>query len=241
MATFRFSAYKSDGREATGVIEAESARDAMARLRKDGVYPREIVAEESAGGGQLKKLFGKSVSLPDLALMTRRLATLLAASVPIYEAVTTLLEQEQAGALKAVLGRIRDRLSEGGGLASALGAEPQIFSESYVNMVAAGEASGALDIVLERLAEFLEDQAAIRSKIVTSLAYPVLMVFVGAGVMIFLLTFVIPKIVTIFENSKAALPLITVILIKTSAVLRKGWWAFLLILAGSVWGWRKLK
>lgn len=96
-------------------------------------------------------------------------------------------------------------------------------------MVSAGEASGALEVVLERLAEFLEDQNAIRSKIVTSLAYPILMVVVGTGVMLFLLAFVVPKIVTVFEQSKAALPLITVILIKVSSLLRQGWWLLIIM------------
>ena len=127
--------------------------------------------------------------------MTRRLATLLGSSVPVFEAVTTLYEQELPGELKNVLGRIRERLAEGTGPGQGLAAEPHVFTESYVSMVAAGEASGALDVVLERLAEFQEDQDAVRSKVVTSLAYPILMVIVGTGVMIFLLAFVIPKIV----------------------------------------------
>jgi general secretion pathway protein F len=121
-----------------------------------------------------------------------------------------------------------------------MAAEPRVFSDSYVNMVAAGEASGALEIVLERLAEFLEDQDAVRSKIITSLAYPILMVVVGTGVMMFLLGFVVPKIVTIFEQSKAALPLITVLLIKTSHIVRKGWWALLLLGGGTVYGYRRM-
>lgn len=239
MATFRYSAYREDGKEVTGLLEAENARDAGARLRKDGLHPREIAAaEEAAGRSPLKLLRG--VGLPELALATRRLATLIGSAVPVFEAVSTLHEQESPGELKNVLGRVRGRLAEGTGLAKALAAEPKVFSESYVSMVAAGEASGALDIVLERLAEFLEGQDAVRNKVVTSLAYPLLMVVVGAGVMIFLLAFVIPKIVTVFENSKAALPLITVFLIKTSSLVRKGWWAFLLLAALAAYSWRRL-
>ena len=105
----------------------------------------------------------------------------------------------------------------------------KVFSDSYVSMVSAGEASGALEVVLERLAEFLEDQDAVRSKVVTSLAYPILMVVVGTGVMLFLLAFVVPKIVTVFEQNKAALPLITVLLIKVSGLLRKGWWVLVIL------------
>lgn len=239
MATFRYNAYKPDGREVTGLLEAETVRDATVRLRKDGLYPRDIVAAEATGGGTLR--FSRRVGLPELSLMTRRLATLLGSSVPVFEAIDTLHEQELPGELKNILSRIRERLGEGAGLAKALAAEPKVFSESYVSMVAAGEASGALDIVLERLAEFMEDQDAVRSKVVTSLAYPLLMVIVGTAVMIFLLAFVIPKIVTVFENNKAALPLITVLLIKGSTLLRKGWWALVILAGAAAYAWQKVK
>jgi len=240
MATFRYNAYKPDGREVAGQLEAETVRDAKVRLRQDGLYPREIVAADTDTEGLLFN-FRRRVDVPELALMTRRLATLLGSSVPVFEAVTTLHEQELPGELKNVLGRIRERLAEGAGLAKALEAEPNVFNESYVNMVAAGEASGALDVVLERLAEFQEDQDAVRSKVITSLAYPLLMAVVGTGVMIFLLAFVIPKIVAVFENNKAALPLITVLLIKISTLLRKGWWALLIIIGVAGYAWRRLK
>lgn len=223
-----------------GVIDAASQRDAVERLKKEGLFPRTIVpAEELATGGRLASL-RRRVSLPELSLMTRRLATLLGAAVPVYEAVATLYAQERAGELKNVLGRVRERLAEGSGLAKSMAVEPRLFSDSYVSMVAAGEASGALETVLERLAEFLEDQDAVRSKVVTALAYPVLMAVVGAGVMMFLLGFVVPKIVTIFEESKAALPLITVILIKTSHLVQKGWWALILIGIVLVYAYRRL-
>ncbi len=241
MPTFRYSAYGKGGGEVAGTVEAESPRAALERLKKDGLFPREIVtADDVTPKGPLTSL-RRRVSLPDLALMTRRLATLLGSAVPVYEAVATLCAQERPGELKNVLGRVRDRLAEGAGLAKAMAAEPRVFSDSYVSMAAAGEASGALEIVLERLAEFLEDQDAVRNKVVTSLAYPILMVVVGSGVMMFLLGFVVPKIVTIFEESKAALPLITVILIKVSHIVQKGWWALLLLGIAAVFAYRRLE
>lgn len=227
MPTFRYSAYKAGGGETTGVIEAESQRDAKNRLRQDGLLAREIVAVDNDPKSGARRFFKRTPGLAEVALLTRRLATLLGAAVPVYEAVATLQEQEQPGELRSVLGRLRDQLAEGASLARAMAAEPAIFNESYVSMVAAGEASGALEVVLEKLAEFLEDQAATRSKITTALAYPVLMVVVGTGVMLFLLAFVIPRIVTVFENSKAALPMITIMLIKVSGLLRTWWWALL--------------
>src|SRR5512141_1195989 len=161
MPSFRYSAYGRNGGEVTGVSDAGSQRDARERLKKDGLIPRTIVpAEEAAAGGKLKAM-RRRVSLPELSLMTRRLATLLGSAVPVYEAVATLHAQERPGELKNILGRVREKLAEGSGLAGAFAAEPRVFSDSYVSMVAAGEASGALEIILERLAEFLEDQNAI--------------------------------------------------------------------------------
>jgi general secretion pathway protein F len=240
MPSFRYSAYRGDGGEVAGVIDAPSQRDVAERLKKEGLFPRTITpAEEAVTGGWLSS-FRHRVSLQELSLMTRRLATLLGSAVPIYEAVATLCAQEKPGELKKILGRLQERLAEGSGLAKAMAAEPRVFSDSYVSMVSAGEASGALEIVLERLAEFLEGQDAIRSKIVTSLAYPILMMVVGTGVMMFLLGFVVPKIVTIFEESKAALPLITVFLIKISHLVRNGWWALILLGVAAVYTYRRL-
>jgi general secretion pathway protein F len=240
MPNFRYSAYRGDGSEVAGVIDAPSQREATERLKRDGLFPRAIAPEEEAATGGFLGSLRRRVPLPELALMTRRLATLLGSAVPVYEAIATLHAQESAGELKNILGRVRERLAEGSGLAKAMASEPRVFGESYVSMVAAGEASGALESVLERLAEFLEDQDAIRSKVVTSLAYPILMVIVGTGVMMFLLGFVVPKIVTIFEQSKATLPLITVILIKISTMVRKGWWAMILIGILLVYAYRRL-
>lgn len=232
MPTFRYSAYTAGGKETSGTVEAESLKEAKLRLKHDGLFPRELAPAVDEQGTGPRALFAKRVSPAQLALMTRRLATLIGSQVPIYEAVTTLWEQEEPGELKKAMGRIRERLAEGAPLARALALDPRIFSESYVAMVSAGEASGALDTILERLALFLEEQRAIQSKVTSSLAYPVLMIVVGSSVMLFLLTFVIPKIVTIFEDNKAVLPLITILLIKTSHFLRSFWWLLLALLAG---------
>jgi general secretion pathway protein F len=239
MPTFRYSAYSAEGGQVTGSVEAENLREARARLKKDGLFPRELTAQEDTTLGGAAKLFRRGAGLPEIALMTRRLATLAGSSVPIFDAISTLYEQEQPGELKKILGRVRERLAEGASLAKAMAGEPDVFSESYTSMVAAGEASGALEVILDRLADFLEDQEEVRSRIITSLAYPVLMVVVGSGVMMFLLAFVVPKIVVIFEQNKATLPLITILLIKASNVVRRGWWALLLIGAFAVYSYKR--
>ncbi len=240
MPTFRYSAFRGDGSAASGSVEADSLQDARQLLKREGLYPKELTEANGSTGGRVGVFRRKRVSLPDLALMTRRLSTLLGSSVPVFEAITTLHQQEAPGELKEILYRVRTRLAEGSNLARALAGEPAVFSESYVSMVAAGEASGALEVILDRLADFLEDQEAVRSRIISSLAYPALMVLVGSGIMLFLLAFVIPKIVVIFEQNKAALPLITVLLIKTSTLLRTGWPVLLAAGAAAVYGYRKL-
>ena len=206
MPTFRYKAYSATGSSTSGTVEADSERQAMQQLKGKGLLPREVVEEGSAVGRPGSFSFRRGVSAEDLALFTRRLATLVASSIPLFEAMGSLCEQEENGPLRQALVRIKERIAEGASLSRALEAEPGIFGESYVSMVAAGEVGGALDAVLENLADFLEEQEQVRSKVTSALAYPILMVFVGGGVMLFLLTVVIPRIVTIFEDSKAASP-----------------------------------
>lgn len=238
MPTFRYSAFNQKGAEVTGTMDAASEAEARLQLKGKGLFAKEIAPATEAGS---RWSFGSGVSVPDLSLATRRLATLLGSAVPVYEAVATLWEQEAPGELKRVLGRVRDRLAEGQGLAQSLAAEPQVFSESYIGMVSAGEASGALDVVLERLAEFQEDQAEVRSRVITALIYPAIMVVVGVGVMMVLLGFVVPKISAVFESNKATLPLVTVLLIKASTLVRKGWWAMGILAILAVAAWKRVK
>jgi general secretion pathway protein F len=240
MPIFRYKGYRQDGKESSGSITADTLRDARERLKNDGILPTGIEEETAQTARSGFSSLRRRVGLPELALVTRRLATLLGASMPLFEAVTTLMEQERPGEMRSVLSRVKERLAEGKGLAVALAEETPLFSESYISMVAAGEASGALDTILERLADFLEEQEAIRSKVATALAYPLLMAVVGGGVMLFLLAFVIPKITTVFADNKAALPLITIVLLKVSNMLRQGWWLLLLAVAGVLLTYRRL-
>jgi general secretion pathway protein F len=237
MPTFRYSAFNAAGGEVSGTLDAGSLNEARIQLKQKGLFAKEIAQAVETGG---KGFLRSRVGVPELSLATRRLATLLGSAVPVYEAVATLWEQEGPGELKRVLGRVRDRLAEGQGLAQSLAAEPAVFSESYVGMVAAGEASGALEVVLERLAEFQEDQEAVRSRVITAMIYPAIMVVVGVAVMLILLGVVVPKIINVFEQSKATLPLITIMLIKLSTWIRKGWWLLLLAAAALSAGYRKL-
>ncbi len=240
MPIFHYKGYRQNGKESSGTITAATLRDARERLKSDGILPVSIEAEDAQAARRGLLAWRRRVDLAELALATRRLATLLGASMPLFEAVATLMEQERPGEMRSVLSRVKERLAEGKGLAAALADEAPLFSESYISMVAAGEASGALDTILERLADFLEEQEAIRSKVATALAYPLLMTLVGGGVMLFLLAFVIPKITTVFADNKAALPLITIILLKVSNILRQLWWLLLLAGAAAIFIYRRL-
>jgi general secretion pathway protein F len=239
MPTFRYKAYTSSGSSTSGTVEADSERLAMLQLKGKGLLPREVSEEGGHGGHSKSFSFRRAVSAEELSLFTRRLATLVASAIPLFEAMGSLCEQEESGLLRQALVRVKDRIAEGASLSRALSGEPDIFGESYVSMVSAGEAGGALDAVLERLADFLEEQEQVRSKVTSALSYPILMVLVGGGVMLFLLTVVIPRIVSIFEDSKAALPLITILLIKVSHFLQGYWWILAAIIFASIPLYRK--
>lgn len=231
MPTFRYKGYRANGQATSGTLEADSLRTAREHLRQQEILPAELTSDETQPPQGIIQRFRRRIQIAQLSLFTRRLATLVAANVPIHEALTALHEQEQHAELRSILNRIKARLAEGAPLARALAEEPQVFRPSYVAMVAAGEASGALDHVLERLADFLERQEELRRTVTGALAYPLLMALVGSGVMIFLLAFVIPKITGVFADNRTALPLLTVALLTVSSLLRKGWW--LLMLGGA--------
>mgnify|MGYP000859472421 CR=1 FL=1 len=235
MPTYRYKGYRADGKDSSGSITADSPTTARELLRQQGVIPAELREEgQHAPSGLRNRLLGGTIPVAALALFTRRLATLVAAALPVHEALQTLQQQERHPALRALLGRITERLAEGAPLARALAAEPAAFSAGYVAMVAAGETGGALDRILVRLADFQERQEQIRRSISSALAYPALMTLVGSGVMLFLLAFVIPRITGIFADNRAALPLLTVALLKISSLLRSDWWLLLILVAALV-------
>jgi general secretion pathway protein F len=241
MPIFRYKGYATDGRVLTGTLEADTIRTAREQLRRQHILASEITSDEAVQATDPISRFRRRIPVAELSLFTRRLATLTAASVPLHEALQALHQQERHPELKNVLGRVKTRLAEGTPLARALAEESKVFNENYVAMVAAGEAGGALDRVLLRLADFLERQEELRRTVSSAMAYPVLMALVGSAVMLFLLTFVIPKITGIFADSKATLPFLTVAMLAISAALRKAWWLLLLLVAGCIWLYRHLR
>ncbi|OGW36720.1 MAG: hypothetical protein A2Y97_01410 [Nitrospirae bacterium RBG_13_39_12] len=236
MPIFQYKGYKTDGSEVAGTLEASSIKEAVSRLKDSGLHPKNIQeAVYRKGFG----LFQRSdVSL--LPSVTRQLATLLSSGVTLMEALNSISE-ENKGFWKNVLVNIRERVAAGSSFSKALEDYKKIFPEFYVNMVAAGEAGGNLDKVLVRLADFLESQSNLKSKVRTAMVYPVFMICVGFIVLSFIFTFVIPKITRIFKDTESALPFITVILITISDIFQNFWWLIVGIILGGVFGFRRIK
>jgi len=236
MPIFQYKGYNTDGSQVAGTIEANSAKDAALRLRESGLYPKNV--REAVYQRRFALLQRPDVSL--LPSITRQLSTLLSSGVTLMDAITSIAE-EQRGFWKNVLVSIKEKVASGSSLSKAFEEYQTIFPEFYVHMVAAGEASGNLDNVLGNMADFLESQASLRSKVRTSMIYPVFMVCVGFVVLSFLFAFVIPKITRIFKDTQSALPFITVVLIATSDIVQHYWWLIIGALAGAVFGVKRLR
>jgi len=236
MPIFQYKGYRTDGSEAAGSIEANSLKDAVLRLKDSGLYPKDVI---EAAYKDSKGLFRR----PDISLLpstTRQLSTLLSSGVPLMDALNSLSE-ENKGYWKNMLVNIKEKVAGGSSLSKALEEYGNIFPVFYVNMVAAGEASGNLDKVLSRMSGFLEAQENLKSKVRASMIYPVFMICVGFIVLSFLFTFVIPKITRIFKDTATALPFITVILITISDIFQRYWWLLIGLLLGGITGFKRMR
>ncbi len=234
MGAFEYTALDAAGRNKKGVLEADTPRQIRQRLRDQGLAPLtvvEIQQKESASAKQFSFL-RRGISVADLALITRQLATLVKAALPIEEALRTVSQQTSRPYIESMLMAVRARIKEGHTLADALADFPHIFPELYRMTVAAGEHSGHLDVVLERLADYTETRQALRQKTQLALIYPVLLTVVAVLVVIALLTFVVPQVIQVFDSIEQELPVLTQILIVVSDFLRDNAW----LLIGAVLG-----
>jgi general secretion pathway protein F len=225
MAVFEYRGIvATSGKQVRGVRDADNSKSLRSTLKREGVLLTSAHEERKARAGDKNiqspslAFFGR-VTVDDVSMMTRQLATLVAAGIPLVEAVEAMIEQMDKLELKRVLTKVVDRLNEGGSLAKALEAHPNAFSKLYVSMVAAGEASGTLEAVLERLADFLESQSKLRGKVGAALAYPALMMVIGSVLVTVMMVVVVPKVTSIFESMDRALPWYTQLLIGTSKFL----------------------
>ncbi len=222
MAAFAYKAVTNRGKNTSGVLEGDNARQVRAQLRDKGLIPMEVeqVAERTSNQRTRFTLFQPRVSASDLALLTRQLATLVESALPIEEALLAVAEQCEKPRQKNMMMAVRSKVVEGHGLADALSEFPSVFDDLYRAMVAAGEKSGHLDTVLNRLADYTEKRQQTRSQIIQALIYPSLMMFFALGIVLLLLTVVVPKIVGQFDHMGQDLPTITQVLISISTWLQ---------------------
>ncbi|MCB0321266.1 MAG: type II secretion system inner membrane protein GspF [Bdellovibrionales bacterium] len=233
MPVYEYIAINESGREIKGRLDAENERVARQKLRKSKLFPTTVQqatsASENTSRDVRKYLRSDKVSIKELSIATRQFATLVTAGLPLVSALQALAEQTDSDTMQRVLVQVRETVQEGKALANALGSHPKVFPRLYINLVAAGEASGTLDVVLERLADYLEAQVELRGKIFSALTYPVVMLVVCCLVIIGLLVGVIPSIVDIFKKQGLSLPLPTQIVITISDLIIGYWWVAVLI------------
>jgi len=245
MAIYDYKGLDLQGKNTAGIIDADSPRMARTKLRDSGIFPTEVRPADQEVLSSLSRpvtLFSEKVTIKETAVMTRQLATLVGAGIPLMEGLTALTEQIEKEAAKKIWVDIRDGVREGSSLADALGRYPETFSSLYRQMVRAGEASGTLDEILVRLADTLESQVRLRNKLFTIMTYPILMMVVSLMILVFLITFVVPKVTTIFTDMQQALPMPTVILLAFSDFLREdGWLVAVVVFVGAFFLRRHVK
>jgi len=244
MAAYAYQALDERGRNRQGTLEADSPRQARQLLREQGLIPIEVTeaAEQVRQESRRPRLWRRRISSAELALLTRQLATLVAAALPLEEALKAVSEQCEKPRLRSLMAAVRARVLEGHSLAEALGGFPAIFDRLFLAMVAAGEKSGHLDRVLDRLADYTEQRQQLRSKLLQALIYPVVLTLVAISVISILLTAVVPQVVAQFVHLSQTLPFSTRLLIGASELVRDfGLWVLLLLaLAGLAFrGWNR--
>lgn len=248
MAAFEYAALNAKGKNEKGLIEAETARQARQLLRDRGLMPTELkeVAEQSvadrrsgASGGGLFKRSGGTLSSAELALFTRQLATLFRSGLPLDEALTVVSQQSESAKVQRITLGIRSRVVEGESLATALDQFPGAFPILFRSTVEAGEQAGKLDHVLERLADYVERSQEMSAKVTQAAVYPTIMLVVATGVVMGMMTYVVPQVVSVFEGINAELPLLTRGMIAASDFLRQAWPVLIFGGIGAVWLFRR--
>ena len=240
MAVFEYHAIARSGKKVKGIVDADSPIAARRKLREQELFPTAVSASGGTAAAKDKVSAGdiRRVSVRDLGMMTRQLSVLLHAGMPLVEAMTALLEQTPRRRLREAVFDVRDRVLEGVTLADGLSAHPRIFSPLYVNMVRAGESSGALEQVLFRLADILERQAKLRSKVLATLAYPCFMMLFAVGIISFLMVVIVPRITSLLERRQQELPRLTEVLIATSDFIGNWWYLLIGGVVGTFTLWR---
>ena len=237
MPVYEYTALNIKGKTTSGIIDAENPSIVRQRLRAAEAFPVSIKEVHETPTKKEPRFFSfvrhfKRVRPSEVSMMTRQLATLVGAGFPLVSGIDTLIRQTRSQAFKKIMAKIKDSIVEGNSFAQSLSLYPGTFSALYVNMVRAGETSGALEIVLERLADITEGQQALKQRIRSALYYPVFMSLIGALVLFILLTFIVPSITSIFADMNQVLPAPTLILISISDFFKTYWWIIFIMITG---------
>jgi general secretion pathway protein F len=245
MPIYEYIALDRAGKNQKGIIDADNPLAARQKLRSSDIFPielKETFAKPkslSSDHISISALFYR-VTPGELSAMTRQLATLLSAGITLVLSLEALIAQTTNPLFKKILSEIKESVNEGNSFASSLSQHPKYFSQVYINMVRAGEASGSLDLVLERLADFSENREALKGRFRAAMAYPVIMSIIGVIALMVLVTFVVPRFVEVFNEMEETLPLPTLIVIGTSSFLKSFWWAVLLLIIAILFTIRRL-
>ena len=238
MPVYEYTALDARGKTTSGIIDADGAALARQKLRATGIFPVSIKEsiktpeKKTTHIAKLSRLLTR-IKPVEVAIMIRQLATLISAGFPLVSAIDALVPQTKSYRLKTILAQLKDAIVEGQSFAQALSQYPGIFSPLFINMVRAGETSGTLEIVLERLADITEKQQDLNNRIQTALAYPVFMCMIGTLVLFVLLTYIVPSITAIFADMNQVLPTPTRLLIWLSNFLKSFWWVILILAMGA--------
>jgi general secretion pathway protein F len=242
MPFFQYKAVTAEGRVIEGTLEAADRQGALARLEEQGQLPIKVFSGEDQGvfGSELKLPWQrKRVPRGELLIFTQELAALLQAGLPLDRCLTILTDLTENAYLGEIVGHLLKEIKGGKSLSDGLALYPQVFPKLYVNMVKAGEVSGTLETILDRVTEYLENAEELRNYLISSLIYPAILALVGSGSIIIMVTFVVPKFAAIFQNAGAPIPLPMRILLGISSLLTGYWWLFLLLLVLGVFAFRR--
>jgi general secretion pathway protein F len=234
MPAYKFEALDAEGRSKSGLMEADNAKAARAQLRAQSLVPLEVApVSQAANDAQASRFSRRVFTSTTLAVWTRQMAGLVGSGLPLERSLTALMEDCEDARQRELIAHLRSEVNAGNTFARALGTASREFDDVYRAVVAAGEQSGALGPVLERLADDLEAQQALKSKLIGATLYPAIVSLIAVVIVIFLVTYVVPQVASVFEGSKRALPLLTVLMLGVSSFVRSWGWLVLLALAGA--------
>ncbi|KLU24869.1 general secretion pathway protein GspF [Caballeronia mineralivorans PML1(12)] len=242
MPAFRFEAIDQAGKTKKGVLDADSARGARSQLRTQGLTPMivEAAGARARGTHSQRLAASKRLSQREQAILTRQMASLLIAGLPLDETLAVLSEQSEREYIRELMAAIRGEVLGGHSFANALTQHPKDFPEIYRALVAAGEHTGKLGLVLSRLADYIEQSNALKQKIVLAFTYPAVVTLIAFGIVTFLLSYVVPQVVNVFASTKQQLPFLTIMMMALSGYVRHWWWATLIAVVVVIWSVRQI-